>query len=160
MEAIEAVGEEARIAVPERFAVVDAQSANWVVRKVMESRAYVENVRDWSARETRRAENEERFFMMRFGAQLHAWVREQLANEHKRKSICLPAGTIGFRHEPSKLEVSDEAALLAWCQVHLPEAIATELRVRKSIVADNLSATGELPPGVQIIEAREKFYLK
>lgn len=160
METVEAVGEEVVIAVPERFAVIDAQSANWVVRKVMESRAYAVSVREWAARETRRAENEERFFMMRFGAQLHAWAREQLPNAQKRKSICLPAGTLGFRHEPLKLEVSDEDALLAWCQAHLPEAIATELRVRKSVVANNLSATGELPPGVQIAEAREKFYLK
>jgi hypothetical protein len=62
--------------VPERFAVRDEASANWVVRRVVEARTYAERVKAWAEREQRRARREERFFLHRFGAELDRWLKE------------------------------------------------------------------------------------
>ena len=51
--------------VPETFAVDDAASANWLVRKIVETRAYAKHVKEWADGELRRAEREELFFLHR-----------------------------------------------------------------------------------------------
>src|SRR5688572_19943819 len=82
--------------VPQGFSIHDESSANWLVRKVVEARKYGERVQVWASAETRRAENEERYFLQRYGLQLQAWTREKLrGNGGRRRSIALPSGTIG-----------------------------------------------------------------
>ncbi|HEV2295594.1 MAG TPA: PEP-CTERM sorting domain-containing protein [Tepidisphaeraceae bacterium] len=107
------------VEVDEQFHVRDDGSANWVVRKLAECRAYRERVARWAQAETLRAERQEAFLMHRFGDELEAWTREQIGKQHgRRRSIALPAGVLGFRREPSKLLVFDEEALvgaaMAW----------------------------------------------
>lgn len=172
-------------AVPEAFRVHNVSSANWLVRRIVESRAYGTHVRTWAAAEIRRAENEERFFFQRFGPQLEAWAREYLriSNGHRR-SIPLPSGTIGFRAVAAHLIVTDETKLLAWCHMHLPTAISVEVRVAgsdarrlidwlrhncpkaefeqntvKSLVDDHFRATGECPMGTECATG-ERFFVK
>jgi hypothetical protein len=147
--------------VPEGFSVRDERSANWVVRKIVEARQYIRRVEEWAARETRRAQADEKFLLHRFGPQLEDWTRGRLeAESGRRKSISLPSGTLGFRSEPLKLMVSDEDELLRWCRVHLPAAIATVQHVLRNVVKEHIVATGELPHGAEPTDGGEKFYIK
>src|SRR4051812_34057237 len=61
---------ELAVTVPERFAVTDEASANWLVRKVLEARRYAERVEAWAAAEMRRARRDEAFLLGRFGSDL------------------------------------------------------------------------------------------
>jgi hypothetical protein len=106
------------------FHIRDEGSANWVLRKIVECRAYRERVARWAQEETLRAERQEAFLMHRFGNELEAWAREQIYKQHgRRRSIALPAGVLGLRREPTKLLVVDERALAGWCRTHLPATI-------------------------------------
>jgi phage host-nuclease inhibitor protein Gam len=149
-------------AVPEGFCVRDEKTANWVVRKVVEARQYARHVQEWAAREVRRAQSEEKFLVHRFGHQLEDWVRRKLESENgrRRKSVNLPAGTVGFRTEPPRLDVTDEEALLRWCRQHLPAAVATAEHVLKQVVREHIAATGEVPAGAEPSEGGEKFFIK
>lgn len=148
-------------AVPEGFSIHDAPTANWLVKKVQQSRAYRKRVEQWAAREIRRADNEERFFLGHYGQQLEMWVRHQLAGLNgRRKSINLPAGCVGYRTEPPRLLVKDEQGLLAWCASNLPAAVVVERHVLKSVVKDHVGATGEVPTGAEVVEGGERFYIK
>jgi hypothetical protein len=144
----------------EGFSVHDDSTANWLVRKIAECRAYRERIERWAALEMKRAEREEAFFMTRFGGQLETWARRQIAKQRGRKSIKLPAGTVGFRTEPTRLAVKDEPALLAWCKANLPDAIQTIQRVLKSSVKDHIGGTGEIPDGTEIAGGQQKFFIK
>lgn len=118
-------------------------------------------MQEWAAREVRRAQAEEKFFLYRYGHQLEEWTRRQLAAENgRRKSIRLPAGAVGFRTEPPRLAVRDEDELLRWCRDHLPAAVATAQHVLRSVVREHVAATGELPPGAEPAEGGEKFFIK
>src|SRR5687768_10409667 len=86
----------------EGFSVNSDSTANWLVRKIAECRAYRERIERWAAMEIKRAEREEAFFMTRFGRQLETWARRQIAKQRGRKSVKLPAGTVGFRTEPTR----------------------------------------------------------
>lgn len=148
-------------AVPHGFAVHDEASANWLVRKIIESRQYAKRVEAWAAAELRRAEAEERFFWFRYGTQLETWARGQLEAAHGgRKSIRLPAGSVGYRTLPQRLLVRDEHRLLGWCQANLPMAVVTTHAVLKSIVIEHLKSTGEVPDGAELGGGEQKFYIK
>lgn len=122
------------IATPEQFAIVDAKSANWVIRRIMEAREYAQQVDEWAEAEKSRAAHAEAFFLERYGAQLEEFARTAIAEQNgrfkhePRKSLKLPAGTIGFRAQPRPkgcpgVRVVDEQAVIEWCRRKLPAAI-------------------------------------
>ena len=181
----ETPGEEPAIASP-AFEVKDHTSAAWVVRKVVEARAYAERVRAWAAAELRRAEQEESWFLHRFGGQLEGWLRTELTRQGgRRRCIALPSGTIGLRQQPPRLEVIDELAAVAWCHRHLPQALRIgveadgaagielaawhaqhedDARCRHHLLREPLNhhvaETGELPEGTTLRPAQDLFYVK
>jgi hypothetical protein len=145
---------------PEAFAVRDAATANWLVRKVVEARAYARRVTAWAEQEIRRTQRDEQWLLGRYGGELEEWLRQQLlAEKGRRKSVALPAGTVGFRAEPQRLAVADEQALAAWCRANLPAALRVETHVLKGAVKDHVAATGELPIGAEITGGGERFYI-
>ncbi len=142
------------------FAVRDAASANWVIRKIVEARAYAQRVEAWAELEHRRAQREEDFLLRRFGVDLEAWARQQITQQHDgRRSVSLPAGAVGFRTEPTRLAVTDEKRLLAWCRAHLPSAIRIVESVPKTPLTDHLKATGECPDGAELQGGGERFHI-
>lgn len=149
----------AEIAPDETFSVVDASSANWVVRKIIEARNYAERVKTWAEGEIKRAEQKEQFFLFHYGRQLEEWAKAQIGGG-RRKCVKLPGGTVGFRTEPHKLDVADEQKLIAWCRRSLPDALRIETHVLKSIVKDHLQQTGEQPDGTSVTGGGQRFYIK
>ena len=98
------------VAVPERFAVCDADSANWVCRKIIEARLYADRVKEWAERKVRRAVNEEAWLTRRFGGQLEQWVRQELAAwGGGARSVKLPAGQLGLRSVPASFRTAEIA---------------------------------------------------
>lgn len=150
------------LAVPEQFHVHDDATANWVVRKILEARAYAKHCAEWCDREQARAQRDEEFLMFRFGQQLLEHARKRIGEQGgRRKSVNLPAGTIGFRHEGAKLLVDDEAKVIEWAKRTRPELVCVVERLSKSGLNQHLEETGEAPDvGVHIEPAREKFYVK
>ncbi len=155
------IAEAVNIDVDDTFHVRDEGSANWVLRKIIEARAYRERVARWAAAETIRAERQEAFLLHRFGSELESWAREQIGKQHgRRRSLALPAGVLGFRQEPMKLLVLDERALVGWCRAHLPVAIKVTESLLKSEINAHFKDTGECPAGTEIGGGAERFYVK
>lgn len=145
--------------VPEQFAVSDRDTANWVVRKINEARAYRKNIEAYAAREKRRAEREEEFFRFRFERQLRDWAASEIAKlKGKRKTINLPAGSLSFRHAGPNLVIDDEEAVIDWARKNCPAAIQVSERLSRTTVKEHFEATGELPErGAHAEPSRETF---
>jgi hypothetical protein len=144
----------------EAFHVCDASSANWLVRKIVEARQYGQRVKAWAELELRRAHRDEQFLLKRFGAELEAWARQQIGEQHDgRRSVNLPAGSIGFRVEPTRLAILDETKLLAWCRANLPSAIRVIESVPKTPLMEHIHQTGEMPDGAEIQGGGERFHI-
>lgn len=147
--------------VPERFSVRDQPSAEWLVRKLVEADAHVRRVKEQAEREVRRTERERDFLLMRFGRELEAWARKELAkHKGRRKSLLLLSGTVGFRRMRAKLLVEDAARALAWAKKHCRGAVVVTERLSKTALTEHVTTTGELPDGAQLEGAKEKFYVK
>jgi hypothetical protein len=149
----------AEVEPPDTFVVDDAISANWLVRKIVEARAYAKHVKQWAEGELRRAQREEQFFLERYGQQLEAWARQQIANG-RRKSVKLPAGTMGFRSNPPRLDVLDDKKLIEWCRSSLPTALKIETHILKQHIKDHFTITGEIPDGATITGGGQRFYVR
>lgn len=170
----------------ERFVVRDERSANWFVRRIADLRRYVAHVEQWAASEIRQSQAAERHLFSRYGGPFEEWTREYLIeNGGRRRSINLPAGTAGFRAQPARLVIKDEAAALIWCRKHMPEAIGVrvsatgpialtllavgtsnpdeckvEQRVLVSVLIRHVGESGEIVPGTDLSEPRDAFYVK
>lgn len=144
---------------PDTFTVHDEASANWVLRKVVDARAYAKRVKAWADGELKRAANEEDFFLRMYGRQLEDWARSQIKSR-RRKSLRLPAGTLGFRIAPMSLQVRDEQKLIIWCKQTLPAALRIETHVLKQQVKEHVASTGECPDGAEVVTGGEKFYVR
>ena len=70
-----------------QFTVDSAEKANWVVRKIVASRAYRERVKQWAADETARSEKEEERLFYLFGRQLEAWARGEIDQLDERADV-------------------------------------------------------------------------
>lgn len=177
---------DAEALVAEGFVVRDEASANWVVKKVSQARQYAAHVQAWAAAEIRRAQREEQFLLLRFGHQLESWLRRRLEDAGGRtRSVNLPAGLLGFRAQPARLEVVDEPALVNWCRDHLTEAIRLRLEaagaealhleklaardcpdsqrlvtVAKAEVNGYFASTGDLPDGTQLCPSQDVLMLR
>lgn len=155
------VGDATLQQVPERFRVADEDSANWLVKKIVEARQYAARVKAWADREVRRAEHDEEFFLSRFGPQLQAWAALQVqALGGRRKSINLPAGSLGYRTCPAKLVVENEEQTIRWAKAMCPAAVVTVLTVNKTVLNEHFITTGELADGMRHHAKSEKFYVK
>jgi hypothetical protein len=176
------------IEVRPQFAVNDLSSANWVVRKYHEAEDYLASVKDWAVKERKRAEAAMAFYKGRYGQELEQFTRSQIEGG-RRKSLALPAGQIGLRNVPVRLEVKDEEALNHWALENLALALRLELTVepknndelqeyllwlskapqwipdivttaKKSVVDTHFKATGEIPDGCDIVGGKEEFYIR
>jgi hypothetical protein len=148
--------------VPGQFSVRDDATANWLLRKIIEARAYAARCAAWAEKEKRRALRDEEFFWMRYGPQLRAYVQQKIVDGGgRRKSFQFPAGTVGFRTEPSRLVVDDDAAVIAWAKEHYPELVVTIEKLSKSALNSHVETTGEMPDaGVHIEPEHERFYVR
>ena len=151
-----------RPTVPTAFHIHNDTTANWLVRKIVEARAYAKRCEEWCAREKTRAQRDEEFLLFRFGQQLSDHAQKLIIEQGgRRKSVSLPAGMIGFRHEGPKILVEDENLVITWAKQHKPELVSTVERLSKSALNQYVEDTGDVPDvGIRIEPAREKFFIR
>lgn len=171
------------------FHVTDERSANWVLRKLAEARMRVSKALEWAAHEEEAGKNEEEHLMARFGSELQEFAARAIEGG-KKKSLSLPAGTVGFRSSPEKIEVKDDDAYIEWVERSFPGALNVTLSIfacghdiatirelaqqatlrglqssltvkpDKNEVNLHCKNTGELPDGCELVPAQDKFYVK
>ena len=148
--------------VPKQFEITDDKTANWLVKRIMQSRAYAQRVKDWADQEIRRASREENTLLFLFGRQIETWVKDEIEKLNgRRKSIHLPAGSVGFRTTPTRLVVDDEASVIQWAKQNLPSAIVVVEKLSRSILNEYAEKTGVIPDaGVHVEPQNEKFFVR
>ncbi len=79
-----------------------------------------------------------------------------------KKSFDFCYGVCSFKKQQDKVDLDDEAAVLDWCELHLPAAIRvkTTRSVDKKAIKAHYKDTGEIPPGVTVTPGVEQFYVK
>lgn len=112
----------------------------------------IKRVEAWLREENSRLEKEAGFF----NYLLNDYFLELRKDEPQIKSLKLPHGTLKMRKQQPEYIYKDEE-IMEWAKVNLPNAIAVRESVSKTVVKEHIKATGEVVPGVEVIERPEKF---
>lgn len=110
---------------PPDFHIHDENSCNWWVRKVNDARARKARALAWAKKEAARADADLAFWAQWEGEAKAFASGELAADNWRRKSLALPAGTLAFRAHPAKLVVKDEDAAREWAKSEVPAAVVT-----------------------------------
>jgi phage host-nuclease inhibitor protein Gam len=165
------------------FVIDSDEAANWVVRKVVEARAYAVRAKEWAEREVRRAKRDERFFVDQYSAQIRDWLSSRLTS--RKRSIDLPSGRVGLRKQPPQVEICDLSTVVAWTTINVPEAVVVQIEVcgpeavrvgnemsnrfptakvtwavRRKLLNEHLTATGEVPSGASVSGTQDSMYIR
>jgi hypothetical protein len=146
---------------PPQFEVQDRDSAECLVRKVVEASNYIDRVKHQAEREIRRTQRERDFLLLRYGPQLQRWARIELENyKGRRKSVLLLSGSVGWRSISAKLVIEDMLVVVKWAKKHCRKAVVVVEKVRKSTINEQFKTTCEIPDGIRVEPATERFYVK
>lgn len=160
-------------ALEQRWGPVDADAyridslgaADFAARKIKQIREkaaevaaeYDDVIREWTegkAAALRKVTHEAELyeFNLRLFLQHEVENQGEDADPTKPYSIKLPCGAeLKYRPNPTgqpSLEVTDEAALLAWAMDHVPDAVS--MVVDRKTLKDHLLSSGEAPVGAQL----------
>lgn len=170
--------------VEEAFAITDDSAATWALRKVARAEAEVARVlavangeiariNQWKADACRGPVDDIGFFK----AHLVDYRRRlEDADPKLPKTYKLPAGDLTVRKGPSRVEVTDEEAFVAWAEVNDPELLSRKPLVSRlkdgyrpvppdgdetvERVTSIVSGSGEVVPGVRQVFEPERYGVK
>ncbi len=116
----------------------------------------------WYEHECRRIARERAGVLYLYRSHAEATVARLLAGK-KARSLRTPWGTAGFRLQPARLVVEDEATVVqAWEKLALPReavTVKTVTAVSRSELQRLYATTGEIPPGCTVRPERDEFYI-
>lgn len=140
------------------FTVHDEASAAWAADRVLSARERVARIKAACQAMIAEAEREATEAAAFFLPMLEAWAR---ANPPRRgKAIHLTTGSLAFRTVPGGPRVVDEAAALEWARAEYTDAVRVVESLDRNAIKAYVAEAGELPPGVEVVEAREAFDVK
>lgn len=147
----------------ERFKIESKDQAAWALRKMSRIKAEMEENNKVAQAEIERItawRNEENEKLQRsvsfFESLLHEYFMQLREDDPKLKTVKLPHGSLKMRKQQPEFQY-DETQLLPWAKENLPDAVVVKESVAKTPVKKHIQETGEVVPGVTIIERPEKF---
>jgi len=148
--------------VPKAFAIDCEAHANWLIRRIVIARQYAVRVQEWAEQESRRAQREEQTLLFLFGRQAEQWARVEIEKlSGRRKSMNLPAGTIGFRTMNPSLHVDDERVVLGWAKEYCPAAVLVVEKLSRSVLKAEFERHGVIPDnGAHVDPGGERFFIR
>jgi len=150
------------------FHIDSEERANWYLRKMFNLQAELDRVNAQAAAIVHELEQKQRSLQMRFEDELAAWAEGKLTGQ-KARHIKLLQGTVGFRKVAARLDVTDQAAALAWLNEHpdeqakVIEQVTTERFCKTAylgLAKVSAEETGELLPGVEMQPEQQRIYIK
>lgn len=154
------------VRIPYNFAVRTEQDAALVVGAIQLRRSTAERIRAQAEAMATQAERSAEWLERQFSYQLEQYAKEHISG--KTRSITLLTGQsdkparIGFRKQSSRLQITDHEKAVAWAKENnLNDCVKTTV-IEKTVAAgfiQHFQNTGEVPPGCQITEEQEKFYI-
>lgn len=151
----------------EPFKIDSMDKAAWAASKVLEAQARIDQrselARSYKARidawldSSNKADLESVTFLTTL---LRPYVETAIAQQQRSRSLLLVSATVSLRKLPDRLEITDSAAALAYCETeqHL-DAIIVKKELSKSVLK-KLVLDGTAIPGVAMELGANELYIK
>lgn len=153
------------------FQVKDLASADWAVRKAkaaearMQKRAELAEEYRYKIAQWLTEANKADLATVEYMAMVLKPFVESELDGRKTRAVKLPSGNVGLRKLPEKVEIGDEAALLAHLESHFPECLRVKKEIDKDSLAKLIKKDGNLYVNGESLMARvsggeERLYIK
>ena len=149
-------------AAPEGWQCRDEEAASWAIDRVLTARARIDRVTTQASILVARLQKELDRTEGYFFPHLEDYLR---ANPPaKGRTLHLLTGSLALRTKPGGARVRDQDAAVAWAREHLPAAIMQRPAPSPTVDAASIKAhvemTGEVPDGVDVVDAVDVFDVK
>ena len=146
------------------FTITDEDSADWYLARVAALHAEEALLRATREAKIKRVVNERKGLEHRFQASLEHWTRQRLEGS-RVKSLVLDHGQVCLRKGKSGLQIVDKEAALLFAVEHdkteaLRFAPSLDIGIYERMALYIRDETGELIPGVQIVEEHDEFSIR
>jgi hypothetical protein len=151
----------------ECFTVDSLDKASWAVSKILEAEARIaqraELAREFKSRidtwleSANRQDNDSISYL---SILLEPYVKDEVSKLYKSRTLSLPTGLASLRKLPDRLEITDNAEALAYCEAEHPEAVIIKKELDKSVLKDLILKQAEPVPGVEAELGPDKLYVK
>lgn len=145
----------------EQFCIETDKQAEWALNKIAEAKAELEK---WEAfyngkLDAIKAETQGTIEYMSLLLQRYFDTQEHKVTKTGIHKYSLPSGEMVLK--PAALDYErDEAAMLAWCEANLPEAVKVTKKAAWADVKAYIKETGEIPDGVTAYMTEPVFQIK
>lgn len=141
-----------------RTVIKTEDHANLAASAIMRAMEELDRIQEIARQRIARAERRVQSLEFLFRGALELWTKAAVAGR-KHKSILLEDAKLQVRTVPAKTETESEAALKAWAERFLPEAVEYEPKILTSIVKAWEEKEGKLAPGRHAVDSEERFYI-
>ncbi len=147
------------------FTICDESSANWLLRKLGNIAAEQARVKAQATEILHGLESDASGLLYLYERQLQDYIRLQLEAKHGRsRTLRLIQGTCSFRTVPEHLRVQNPSEAIRYADsAGLPCIVVRRELDSRAYLRDAeaaLQATGEILPGMEIVEERESFSIR
>ncbi|GHT84318.1 hypothetical protein FACS1894137_07210 [Spirochaetia bacterium] len=151
----------------EQFTVDSPSKASWAVSRILEAEARMDQrsalANEYKARidawlESANQQDSDSIFYL--SLLLEPYAKAEISKLHKSRTLSLPTGLASLRKLPDRLEITDSAAALAYCEAEHPEAVIIKKELDKSILKELILKQAEPIPGVDAELGPDKLYVK
>lgn len=145
----------------EEFHIRDDQLADWALRKIKDSKAELERWEKFYSKKLDdiRRDTQRTIDFMTYHLQQYFDTQEHRVTKTGIEKYSLPSGEL-IRKPGGIGYKRDDAALLAWCEEHLPGAVKVKREAAWAEVKKHIQNTGELPDGVTVEDIAPVFQTK
>lgn len=147
--------------VNDTFRIESDKQAEWALGKIAEAKAEREKWESFygAKLEAIRTESQSTIDYMTELLRQYIGTQECKVTKSGIRKYSLPGGELVLK--PGGIDYErDEAAMLAWCEEHLPEAVKVTRKAGWAEVKAYIKETGEIPDGVTPIETDPVFQVK
>ncbi|MDR0287844.1 MAG: host-nuclease inhibitor Gam family protein [Clostridiales bacterium] len=149
------------------FTIDNLNKASWAVAKILEADARMAQrsglAKEFKSRidawlESANQQDEDSISYLSF--LLEPYVKNEISKLHNSKTLSLPTGTASFRKLPDRLDITDNATALTYCEAEHPEAVIIKKELDKSILKNLILKQAEPIPGIEAELGMDKLYVK
>ena len=154
----------------QEFTITDDQTADWAIRKIREADAELERMQAWYESQLKLVQEKHDQTVNFFTAKLAQYMSIVPAKDTKTtRKYALASGEMVLTKAKEDFSVTDDEALLGWCQVNAPELVRVTMKPAWSDIKKRMKATdggiadtetGMIVEGVEIVTKPESFAIK
>ena len=145
----------------EGFVIENDKQAEWALGKIAEAKEELSKWENFYAAklDAVRTEAQSTINYMSLLLQRYFDTQEHKVTKTGIHKYSLPSGELVLK--PGALDYErDEAAMLAWCEANLPEAVKVTKKAAWADVKEYIKQTGEIPDGVTAFMTEPVFQIK